>query len=158
GDNGGNQELLPQLNDHVAFEYNPQWALLDNGETESSRLGIDHVVVRVVDLSHGNVAIAIVYFVQGVLGLVRLVVKFYLKDDLHLDLVEAVVKLSNLYMILSRLIDVLSWSLMAIFVDNKYNIVLSSLSPSRIEHAVSHKAPQDLFSLYVGVLWPLEEL
>ncbi|RDX66389.1 Folate-biopterin transporter 1, chloroplastic, partial [Mucuna pruriens] len=124
-----------------------------------------------------------VYFVQGGLGLARLVVNFNLKDDLHLDLVEAIVissfsvfcDLSNLYMsllvilspslrieeVLSRLISTLSWSLMTTFVDNKYNVVLSSLSPSWIiivVYMVIHKAPQDLFSVYVGVLWPLEEL
>ncbi|RDY05843.1 hypothetical protein CR513_10269, partial [Mucuna pruriens] len=65
---GGNQELLPQLNDHAVLEYNPQWVLLDNVEMESSRLGTHHVIT------------------------------------------------------------------------------------------VSHKAPQDLFSLYVGVLQSLEEL
>lgn len=41
-----------------------------------------------VDLSADNVAVAIVYFVQGVLGLARLAVSFYLKDDLHLDPAE----------------------------------------------------------------------
>ncbi|RDX70102.1 Folate-biopterin transporter 1, chloroplastic, partial [Mucuna pruriens] len=91
---GRNQELLPQLNDHVVLEYNSQWTLLDNGVTEN--------------LSHGNVAIAMIYFIQGVLGLVRLVVNFYLKNDLHLDLVKRIVisgfsilhGLSNLYMCL----------------------------------------------------------
>lgn len=41
-----------------------------------------------VDLSPDNVAVAMVYFVQGVLGLSRLAVSFYLKDDLHLDPAE----------------------------------------------------------------------
>jgi hypothetical protein len=41
-----------------------------------------------VDLSPDNMAVAIVYFVQGVLGLARLAVSFYLKDDLHLDPAE----------------------------------------------------------------------
>lgn len=41
-----------------------------------------------VDLSPDNIAVAIVYFVQGVLGLARLAVSFYLKDDLHLDPAE----------------------------------------------------------------------
>ncbi|RDY06505.1 hypothetical protein CR513_09497, partial [Mucuna pruriens] len=39
--------------------------------------------------------------------------------------------------VLSRLISALSWSLMATFVDNKYNLWRG--------HAVSHKAPQDIF-------------
>lgn len=41
-----------------------------------------------VELSPDNIAVAIVYFVQGVLGLSRLAVSFYLKDDLHLDPAE----------------------------------------------------------------------
>ena len=41
-----------------------------------------------VDPSPDNMAVAIVYFVQGVLGLARLAVSFYLKDDLHLDPAE----------------------------------------------------------------------
>lgn len=41
-----------------------------------------------VDLSPDNLAVAMVYFVQGVLGLARLAVSFYLKDDLHLDPAE----------------------------------------------------------------------
>ena len=41
-----------------------------------------------VDLSPDNIAVAMVYFVQGVLGLARLAVSFYLKDDLHLDPAE----------------------------------------------------------------------
>ncbi|KAM0892700.1 hypothetical protein ACQ4PT_025584 [Festuca glaucescens] len=44
-----------------------------------------------VDLSPDNMAVAIVYFVQGVLGLARLAVSFYLKDDLHLDPAETAV-------------------------------------------------------------------
>ncbi|RDX90993.1 Folate-biopterin transporter 1, chloroplastic, partial [Mucuna pruriens] len=60
-------------------------------------------------------------------------------------------------------INALSWSLMATFVDNKYNVVFCillgsfSIAFSNREHAMSHKEPEDLFSLYVGVLWPLEE-
>jgi hypothetical protein len=41
-----------------------------------------------IDLSPDTVAVAMVYFVQGVLGLARLAVSFYLKDDLHLDPAE----------------------------------------------------------------------
>lgn len=41
-----------------------------------------------VELSPDNIAVAMVYFVQGVLGLSRLAVSFYLKDDLHLDPAE----------------------------------------------------------------------
>lgn len=41
-----------------------------------------------IDLSPDTVAVAMVYFVQGVLGLARLAVSFYLKDGLHLDPAE----------------------------------------------------------------------
>lgn len=41
-----------------------------------------------VDLTADTIAVAMVYFVQGVLGLSRLAVSFYLKDDLHLDPAE----------------------------------------------------------------------
>lgn len=111
-----------------------------------------------VDLSPDNVAIAMVYFVQGVLGLSRLAVSFYLKDDLHLDPAETAVisGFSALpwlvkplygfisdslplfgyrrrsYLVLSGLLGALSWSLMATFVDSKYGaafcILLGSLS------------------------------
>ncbi|OMO85728.1 Biopterin transport-related protein BT1 [Corchorus olitorius] len=111
-----------------------------------------------VDLSPDNVAVAMVYFVQGVLGLARLAVSFYLKDDLHLDPAETAVisGFSSLpwlvkplygfisdsvplfgyrrrsYLVLSGLLGALSWSLMASFVDSKYSaafcILLGSLS------------------------------
>lgn len=47
-----------------------------------------YIKVFGVDLSPDNVAVAIVYFVQGVLGLSRLAVSFYLKDNLHLEPAE----------------------------------------------------------------------
>ncbi|CAL9773835.1 unnamed protein product [Musa acuminata subsp. burmannicoides] len=111
-----------------------------------------------VDMTPDNFAVAIVYFVQGVLGLARLAVNFYLKDDLHLDPAETAVVtgLSSLpwlikpvygfisdsfplfgyrrrsYLFLSGLLGALSWSLMAMFVDSKYSaglcILLGSLS------------------------------
>lgn len=106
-----------------------------------------------VDLSPDNVAVAMVYFVQGVLGLARLAVNFYLKDDLHLDPAEAAVisGFSALpwlikplygfisdsvplfgyrrrsYLVLSGLLGALSWSLMATFVDSKYSAAFSIL-------------------------------
>lgn len=43
------------------------------------------------DLTADNIAVAMVYFVQGVLGLSRLAVSFYLKDDLHLDPAEVLI-------------------------------------------------------------------
>ncbi|WOL08913.1 folate-biopterin transporter 1, chloroplastic-like isoform X1 [Canna indica] len=111
-----------------------------------------------VELTPDNFAVAIVYFVQGVLGLARLAVSFYLKDDLRLDPAETAVitGLSSLpwlikplygfisdsfplfgyrrrsYLFLSGLLGALSWSLMAMFVDSKYSagtcILLGSLS------------------------------
>ncbi|CAA7394810.1 unnamed protein product [Spirodela intermedia] len=111
-----------------------------------------------VELSPDNIAVAIVYFVQGVLGLSRLAVSFYLKDDLHLDPAETAVVtgISALpwlvkplygfisdsiplfgyrrrsYLILSGLLGAFSWSLMATLVDSKYSaaccILLGSLS------------------------------
>ncbi|KAF7850183.1 hypothetical protein BT93_L5762 [Corymbia citriodora subsp. variegata] len=111
-----------------------------------------------VDLSPDNIAVAMVYFVQGVLGLSRLAVSFYLKDDLRLDPAETAVisGFSALpwlvkplygfisdsvplfgyrrrsYLVLSGLLGALSWSLMATLVDSKYSaafcILLGSLS------------------------------
>ncbi|KAL8105080.1 folate-biopterin transporter 1, chloroplastic isoform X2 [Apium graveolens] len=111
-----------------------------------------------VDLTPDNIAVAMVYFVQGVLGLARLAVSFYLKDDLHLDPAETAVisGFSSLpwlikpiygfisdsvplfgyrrrsYLILSGLLGAFSWSLMATFVDGKYaaafSILMGSLS------------------------------
>ncbi|XP_024021228.1 folate-biopterin transporter 1, chloroplastic [Morus notabilis] len=111
-----------------------------------------------VDLTPDNIAVAMVYFVQGVLGLSRLAVSFYLKDDLHLDPAETAVITGfsalpwlvkpvygfisdsvplfgyrrRSYLILSGLLGALSWSLMASLVDGKYSaafcILLGSLS------------------------------
>ncbi|XXG73730.1 hypothetical protein AAC387_Pa07g2591 [Persea americana] len=111
-----------------------------------------------VELSPDNIAVAMVYFVQGVLGLSRLAVSFYLKDDLHLDPAETAVisGVSALpwlikplygfisdsfplfgyrrrsYLVLSGLLGALSWTMMATFVDSKYDtafcILLGSLS------------------------------
>ncbi|KAM3261036.1 hypothetical protein ACQJBY_051979 [Aegilops geniculata] len=104
-----------------------------------------------VDLSPDNVAVATVYFVQGVLGLSRLAVSFYLKDDLQLDPAEAAVITGfsalpwlvkplygfisdsvplfgyrrRSYLILSGLLGAISWSLMATIVDDKYSAALS---------------------------------
>lgn len=53
-----------------------------------NRYRIGTITLFGVDLSPDNIAVAMVYFVQGVLGLARLAVSFYLKDDLHLDPAE----------------------------------------------------------------------
>ncbi|KAF4363520.1 hypothetical protein G4B88_022081 [Cannabis sativa] len=111
-----------------------------------------------VDLTPDNIAVAMVYFVQGVLGLSRLAVSFYLKDDLHLDPAETAVITGfsalpwlikpvygfisdslplfgyrrRSYLILSGLLGAFSWTLMASLVDSKYSaafcILLGSLS------------------------------
>nr|DAD19580.1 TPA_asm: hypothetical protein HUJ06_021043 [Nelumbo nucifera] len=111
-----------------------------------------------VDMSPDTIAVAMVYFVQGVLGLSRLAVSFYLKDDLHLDPAETALisGFSALpwlikplygfisdsfplfgyrrrsYLVLSGLLGAFSWTLMATSVDSKYNaafcILLGSLS------------------------------
>eukprot|EP00850_Spirogloea_muscicola_P002563 SM000010S04201 [mRNA] locus=s10:280451:284029:+ [translate_table: standard] len=106
-----------------------------------------------VELSPDTVAIALVYFVQGVLGLSRLAVSFFLKDDLGLDPAETAMlsgvsaipwlikPLDGLplfgyrrrsYLVLCGLLGAVSWSALAFFVDNKYSAValifLSSLS------------------------------
>ncbi|KAH6808893.1 Major facilitator superfamily protein [Perilla frutescens var. frutescens] len=111
-----------------------------------------------VELTPDNIAVAMVYFVQGVLGLSRIAVNFYLKDDLHLDPAETAIisGVSSLpwlvkplygfisdsiplfgyrrrsYLVLSGLLGALSWGLMATFVATKYGvafcILLGSLS------------------------------
>ncbi|KAK9664326.1 hypothetical protein RND81_14G033600 [Saponaria officinalis] len=111
-----------------------------------------------VDMSADTIAVAMVYFVQGVLGLSRLAVSFYLKDDLHLDPAETAL-ISGFsafpwlvkplygfisdsiplfgyrrrsYLVLSGLLGAFSWTLMASIVDSKYSaalcILLGSLS------------------------------
>jgi hypothetical protein len=52
---------------------------------------MSHFKLFGVELSPDNIAVAIVYFVQGVLGLARLAVSFYLKDDLRLDPAEVLI-------------------------------------------------------------------
>ncbi|XP_057546377.1 folate-biopterin transporter 1, chloroplastic [Amaranthus tricolor] len=111
-----------------------------------------------VDMSPDTIAVAMVYFVQGVLGLSRLAVSFYLKDDLHLDPAETAVisGFSSIpwlvkplygfisdsmplfgyrrrsYLVLSGLLGAFSWTLMSTIVDSKYSaafcILLGSLS------------------------------
>lgn len=104
------------------------------------------------------VAILLVYFVQGILGLARLAVSFFLKDDLGLSPAEvsALVGVASLpwmvkplfgfisdglpilgyrrrpYLILSGLLGVLAWAMMATVVHSSWAamlaIALSSLS------------------------------
>ncbi len=53
-----------------------------------------------VEMSPDTVAIAMVYFVQGILSLPLLAVNFFLKDDLHLDPAEVSCKLLGLIILL----------------------------------------------------------
>lgn len=64
-----------------------KWQYSTEGHSKSMSKS-RYVKVFGVDLSPDNVAVAIVYFVQGVLGLSRLAISFYLKDDLHLEPAE----------------------------------------------------------------------
>ena len=64
---------------------------LSTDDVRKSKPGSRYYTAFGVDLSPDNMAVAIVYFVQGVLGLARLAMSFYLKDDLHLDPAEACV-------------------------------------------------------------------
>ncbi|VFQ65264.1 unnamed protein product [Cuscuta campestris] len=128
------------------------------GGLHKSKYSMTSISCFGVDLTPDNIAVAMVYFVQGVLGLSRLAVSFYLKDDLHLDPAETAVisGFSSLpwlvkplygfisdyfplfgyrrrsYLVLSGLLGALSWSLMSTFVDSKYGaafcILLGSLS------------------------------
>ncbi|XP_038906678.1 folate-biopterin transporter 1, chloroplastic isoform X1 [Benincasa hispida] len=138
---------------------------VEEGESLISRVDEDLSSFRLngvkcfgVDLTPDNVAVAMVYFVQGVLDLAKLAVSFYLKDDLHLDPAEAAV-ISGFaalpwlikplygfisdsvplfgyrrrsYLILSGLLGAFSWSFMATLVNSKYGaamcILLGSLS------------------------------
>ncbi|XP_006658317.1 folate-biopterin transporter 1, chloroplastic-like [Oryza brachyantha] len=140
--------------------YFDEWQkkLSNTDDVRKSKSGSRYFTVSGVDLSPDNLAVATVYFVQGVLGLARLAVNFYLKDDLHLDPAETAVisGFSSLpwlikplygfisdsiplfgyrrrsYLILSGFLGALSWSLMATVVDSKYgaafSILLGSLS------------------------------
>ncbi|KAL8481749.1 hypothetical protein ACS0TY_028046 [Phlomoides rotata] len=122
------------------------------------RYSISNIKCFGVQLTPDTIAVAMVYFVQGVLGLARIAVNFYLKDDLHLDPAETAIisGVSSLpwlvkplygfisdsfplfgyrrrsYLVLSGLLGAFSWSLMATFVDSKYGvafcILLGSLS------------------------------
>eukprot|EP00249_Psilotum_nudum_P020132 c27576_g3_i2 orf=322-2052(+) len=111
-----------------------------------------------VELSPDVVAIAMVYFVQGVLGLSRLAVSFFLKDDLQLDPAESSV-ISGIaavpwlikpiyglisdgiplfgyrrrsYLVLCGILGSVAWAMMATVVNNKYGamsaVFMSSLS------------------------------
>jgi hypothetical protein len=75
--------------------YFDEWQkkLPNTDEIRKSKPRSRYFTISGVELSPDNMAVATVYFVQGVLGLARLAVSFYLKDDLHLDPAEVCVPL-----------------------------------------------------------------
>jgi folate/biopterin transporter len=111
-----------------------------------------------VEMSPDTIAIAMVYFVQGILGLSRLAVSFFLKDDLNLDPAETafLTGFSSIpwlikplygfisdgiplfgyrrrsYLVLCGLLGAVCWASLSFFIDSKYAamtaILLSSLS------------------------------
>ena len=64
------------------------WHKKQSGADEIRKSKSGYFTAFRVDLSPDNMAVDIVYFVKGVLGLSRLDVSFYSKDDLHLDPAE----------------------------------------------------------------------
>ncbi|CAK9154397.1 unnamed protein product [Ilex paraguariensis] len=132
---------------------NVQQETCSSSKTHKNRYSLNSIKCFGVDLTPDTIAVAMVYFVQGVLGLSRLAVSFYLKDDLHLDPAETAVisGFSALpwlikplygfisdsfplfgyrrrsYLVLSGLLGALSWSLMATFVDSKYGVAFCIL-------------------------------
>eukprot|EP00897_Mesotaenium_endlicherianum_P002811 jgi/Mesen1/2558/ME000162S01689 len=111
-----------------------------------------------VELSPDVVAIASVYFVQGILGLPRLAVTFFLKDELGLDPAE-VAFLSGIsaapwlikplygfisdgvplfgyrrrsYLVLCGLLGAASWALLALTVHDKYAAVAATVVDSMV--------------------------
>nr|XP_018684905.1 PREDICTED: folate-biopterin transporter 1, chloroplastic-like isoform X2 [Musa acuminata subsp. malaccensis] len=151
-------QLLVAKGDKLSSYTAGEAQLSNTNIPQRSRSKISSITCFGVDLTPDNFAVAIVYFVQGVLGLAGLAVSFYLKDDLHLDPAETAVitGLSSLpwlikplygfisdsfplygyrrrsYLFLSGVLGALSWSLMATLVDSKYSagicILLGSLS------------------------------
>ena len=69
-----------------------------------------------VEMSPDTIAIAMVYFVQGILGLARLAVSYFLKDDLHLDPAE--VKFQNLFSVRNDALVNSCWSLCYLAYDS----------------------------------------
>jgi|SRR5690242_16625139 hypothetical protein len=77
--------------DSSSRRHSEEWRQPSTDDVRMSKPGSRYFTAFGVDLSPDNMAVAIVYFVQGVLGLARLAVSFYLKDDLHLDPAEVCV-------------------------------------------------------------------
>lgn len=152
------KQLVSEREEFLTTDNEGQISHSSKGAPYKRRSFLINVKFFGVDLSPDNIAVAMVYFVQGVLGLSRLAVSFYLKDDLHLDPAETAVisGVSALpwlikplygfisdsfplfgyrrrsYLVLSGLLGALSWTMMATLVDSKYGaafcILLGSLS------------------------------
>ncbi|KAL8153687.1 hypothetical protein V2J09_011447 [Rumex salicifolius] len=163
----GGGEKLAEIQLEGSSEGNLLTSNEEDGTTSPSKLGprknnVSWMPIRCfgVDMSPDTIAIAMVYFVQGVLGLSRLAVSFYFKDDLHLDPAETAI-ISGFasfpwlvkplygfisdsiplfgyrrrsYLFLSGLLGAFSWSLMATFVDSKYSAAFCILLGSLLAH------------------------
>ena len=99
---------------------------LSTDDMRKSKPGSRYYTAFGVDLSPDNKAVAIVYFVQGVLGLARLAVSFYLKDDLHLDPAEACVAHSFSQSSIYLLMFFVSSRLQSSSLIPRHNIFLSN--------------------------------
>lgn len=84
--------------DTVATETDLEASSTSKTAPRKNRYGMSSIKLYGVDLSPDTIAVAMVYFVQGVLGLARLAVSFYLKDDLHLDPAEVCIFFMVVYM------------------------------------------------------------
>ncbi|KAK6117175.1 hypothetical protein DH2020_049054 [Rehmannia glutinosa] len=161
-------------------------ALSNKTAPRKKRYSINSISCFGVELTPDSIAVAMVYFVQGVLGLSRLAVNFYLKDDLHLDPAETAIisGVSSLpwlvkplygfisdslplcgyrrrsYLVLSGLLGAFSWSLMATFVDSKYGvafcILLGSLSVAFSDVIDPVKDMECMLSLPEPFMVPIE--
>ena len=99
---------------------------LSTDDVRKSKPGSRYYTAFGVDLSPDNMAVAIVYFVQGVLGLARLAMSFYLKDDLHLDPAEACVAHSFSQSSIYLLMFFVSSRLQSSSLIPRHNIFLSN--------------------------------
>ncbi|RLM87129.1 folate-biopterin transporter 1, chloroplastic-like isoform X1 [Panicum miliaceum] len=117
--------------------------LLSTDDVRKSKPGSRYYTAFGVDLSPDNMAVAIVYFVQGVLGLARLATAVvsgfsslpWLIKPLYGFISDSIPLFGyrrRSYLFLSGLLGALSWSLMATVVSSKYSaassILLGSLS------------------------------
>ncbi|KAG0600632.1 hypothetical protein M758_11G049200 [Ceratodon purpureus] len=162
--NVGNGATVPGLRDGLTDEHEDSNVELSRKGSHMEMEGLvkskekEGKMLFGVEMSPDTIAIAMVYFVQGILGLSRLAVSFFLKDDLHLDPAETAVLTGfsalpwlikplygfisdgvplfgyrrRSYLVLCGILGALCWGSLSLFVDNKYAamtaILLSSLS------------------------------